>query len=263
MRKPFFVYAILFLVVLYLPVALLPLFSLNASVNPSFPLSGFTFEWYEDLARQSAMFEALKNSLIVGVTAAAVSTTLGMLVALATVRHRFPGMAPVNALIMSPLVLPQILLAVSLMILALQTGIGLSLMTVTAGHILLCTPFTTVVLRASCGGMDGSLEEASYDLGYSPFATFLHVTLPLLAPGLVASFLIAFTLSFDEFIVAFFLSGSEPTLPLYIWGQLRFPQRLPAILALGTIILFSSVMLLLLALRLLGRSSAGKDLDLS
>ncbi len=247
MRKLIGIYAVGFLFLIYLPVLFLPLFSFNASDTATFPLTGFTLDWYRELGNSAALLNSLRNSLIVAVCASVIATALGVLIALATTRHRFPGQGMIVGLILSPLVLPQILLAVALMILALQSGLGLTLMTVVAGHVLLCTPLAAFVLRASCEGMDPALEEASRDLGAPPFETFRKITLPLLVPGIVSSLLISFTVSFDEFILAFFLSGNEPTLPIYIWSQLRFPQKLPSVLALGTLILCTSICVLLLA----------------
>jgi hypothetical protein len=111
------------------------------------------------------------------------------------------------------------------------------------GHALLCIPFSIAILQGSFSNMDQSLEEAAVDLGETPFSTFRLVTLPLVAPGIVASLLICFTISLDEFIIAFFLSGNAPTLPVYLWGQLRFPARLPMIMALGTILVVLSILL--------------------
>ena len=148
---------------------------------------------------------------------------------------------------MLPMVLPDIIVAVSLLVVLLWTGFQLSLLTITLGHVLICTPFAIVVLRGSFQGLDRSLEEASLDLGESVPMTFWRVTLPLVTPGLIASLLLTFTISFDEFILAFFLGGDATTLPIYIWGQLRFTARLPIVLALGSIILVFSIALLCLA----------------
>jgi spermidine/putrescine transport system permease protein len=115
------------------------------------------------------------------------------------------------------------------------------------GHTLLCIPFSIAILQGSFSNMDQSLEEAAVDLGETPFSTFRLITLPLVAPGIVASLLICFTISLDEFIIAFFLSGNAPTLPVYLWGQLRFPARLPMIMALGTILVVLSILLLIVA----------------
>lgn len=240
-------YAWLYLAFLYVPVLLLPVFSLNTSPAPKLPLEGVTLKWYADIGRTPAMLDAAWNSLVVGLSAAILSTVLGICAARALTRYRFPMRRPIQGLIMAPLVLPEIIVAVSLLIILLQLGLSLSLFTVVLGHVLVCVPYSVAVLSSGFEGFDRSLEEASLDLGESAWMTFWRVTFPIVLPGIVASLLLTFTISFDEFIIAFFLSGTEPTLPLYIFSQLRFPQRLPGVLALGTLILLGSALLIVLA----------------
>ncbi|WP_274627332.1 ABC transporter permease [Arvimicrobium flavum] len=238
------VYAFLYIAFLYLPVMLLPIFSLNTAAAPRFPLQGLTLKWYQDLPRTPALLEAAWNSLMVGVAAALISTVLGICAARAITRYRFPGRRPINGLIMAPLVLPEIIVAVSLLIVLLQLGLELSLLTVVLGHVLICIPYSMTVLTAGFDGFDRSLEEASADLGETAFGTFRRVTLPMVAPAIISSLLVSFTISLDEFILAFFLTGTDVTLPVYIWSQLRFAGKLPGVLALGTLLLVASFMLL-------------------
>ena len=200
----------------------LPIFSVNMSAVPKFPLTGLTWKWYAELARTPALHDAAWNSLLVGVTAALLSTVLGICAARAITRYRFPGRTAASGLIMAPLVLPEIILAVSLLIVMLGIGLELSLFTVVLGHVLFCIPYSVTVLNAGFEGFDRSLEEASADLGESAFGTFRRVTLPMVAPAIISSLLVSFTISLDEFIMAFFLAGTEVTLPVYIWAQLRF-----------------------------------------
>jgi len=115
------------------------------------------------------------------------------------------------------------------------------------GHYLICTPFAIAILSSAFQGLDQSFEEAAIDLGETRWGAFKNIILPLVAPGIVASFLICFTISLDEFIIAFFLTGAEPTLPVYIWGQLRFPTKIPAVMALGTLMLVASLIILSVA----------------
>lgn len=242
--RPLAIYAFLYLGFLYVPVLLLPVFSFNDSPIVAFPLKGITTQWYAELWRNDAMQGALLNSLKVGIATAIVATVLGICGARALTRYRFPGKAGIAGLIMLPLVLPEIIVAISLLVVLLQLGFNLSLLSVTLGHILMAVPFSIAVLSSSFEGFDRSLEEASLDLGEGPAATFFRVTLPIVAPGILSSLLITFTISLDEFIVAFFLSGTEPTLPVYIWSQLRFPGKLPHVLALGSVLLVASFVLL-------------------
>ncbi len=245
--RPLGVYAVIYLAFLYVPVLFLPIFSFNDSAIVAFPLQGITTKWYAELWSNDVMQGALWNSLKVGGATAVVSTILGICAARALTRYEFRGKRSMSALIMLPLVLPEIIVAVSLLVVLLQLGFSLSLVSVTLGHILMAVPFSIAVLISNFEGFDRSLEEASLDLGEGPFATFFRVTLPMVAPGILSSLLITFTISLDEFIVAFFLSGTEPTLPVYIWSQLRFTARLPHVLALGSMLLLASFILLSVA----------------
>jgi len=239
-NRPLHWYAITYLTFLYVPVLFLPLFSFSDSIYIAFPIAKLTTKWYVQLFNDAPMWAALGNSLKVGISAAVLSTILGVLAAKALTRYALPGKAPVVSFIMLPLVVPGIIFGVALLILMSRLGIGLALYTVMIGHMIICLPFAIATLIPRFEGFDRSGEEASADLGENAWWTFWRVTMPLVFPGVVASFLLSFTISFDEFIMAFFLSGTEPTLPIYIWGQLRFPQKLPPVLALASIILVLS-----------------------
>ena len=241
-------YAVAFLMFLYAPIALLPVFALDEGTVIAFPLDGLTTRWFAGVFRNPELHRALGNSLVVAVAAAGVSVALGLAAARAQVRHRWPGKAATMGLVMLPLVLPEIIVAVSLLVVMVQIlGWSLSLWALTAAHVLICTPFAIAILNASFRALDPALEEAAIDLGETPASTFRLVTLPLVMPGIVAAFLITFTISLDEFIIAFFLTGSDTTLPVYIWSLLRFPRELPVIMALGTLLVIASVAILSLA----------------
>jgi spermidine/putrescine transport system permease protein len=240
-------YMMLYVAILYFPILLLPVFSFNDSATPKLPLAGFTWKWYQSLAGNSVMQQAAWNSLKVGITTALLSTVLGLCAARGLTRYRFRGQSIASGVIMAPLVLPEIIIAISLLIVVLGIGLPLSLLTVIAGHVLICVPYSITVLVSGLEGFDPALEEASRDLGETTWGTLRRVTLPILAPAIISSLLVSFTISLDEFILAFFLSGSEPTLPVYIWGQLRFAAKLPNVLALGSILLLASLLLLTLA----------------
>jgi spermidine/putrescine transport system permease protein len=240
-------YAFLYIVFLYLPVIFLPIFSINTAPTPKFPLTGYTLKWYQDLPKTPALLDAAWNSLIVGISASVLATLLGILAARSITRYRYPGRRTINGLIMAPLVLPEIILAISMLLVMLQLGLSLSLFTVVLGHVLICIPYSMTVLTAGFEGFDRSLEEASADLGESAFGTFRRVTLPMVAPAIISSLLVCFTISLDEFVIAFFLTGTETTLPIYIWGQLRFAAKLPGVLALGTLLLVASFVLMTVA----------------
>ena len=241
-------YAIFFVVFLYGPVLLLPMFSFNDSIYVAFPLKEFTTRWYVEMANNPSLIAALQNSLKVGVSVAIISTALGLLAAKAVTRYRLPGRGPVVGMIMLPLVVPSIILGVALLVILRKVfDVPLSLWTIGAGHVLICTPFSMLVLMSRLEGFDKSLEEASLDLGESAWSTFWRVTVPLALPGIVSSLLLTFTESLDEFVIAFFLAGNDSTLPLFIWSQLRFPNKLPGVLALGSCILLLSIAIVIVA----------------
>lgn len=241
------VYAVLFLVVLYVPVLFIPMFSFNDSIYVRFPLKGFTLQWYSELLSRQALWNSLWNSVRVGLVVSVISTVLGVLTARAITRYRLKGKGALVGFIMMPLVIPGIIFGVSLLVLLSRMGVPLSLWTVGLGHLIICLPFAVATLLPRFEGFDPSIEEASADLGENGWWTFWRVTFPMVLPGIVASLLLSFTISFDEFIMAFFLTGTDPTLPMYIWGQLRFPKEFPSVLAMASLILFVSFVLVFVA----------------
>lgn len=247
-NRPLQIYALVFLIVLYAPILFLPLLSFNDSIYARFPLEGFTLRWYVELWNRDPVWNALMNSLKVGVAVAIISTVIGIFAAKAITRYRIPGRGPIVAFIMLPLVVPLIIFGVALLVMLNWVGLGLSLYSVALGHLILCIPFSIATLIPRFEGFDKAVEEASADLGENALWTFWRVTLPMVGPGVVASLLLTFTVSFDEFIMAFFLSSTEPTLPIFIWGQLRFPQQFPSILALSSVIIFASFVIVILGL---------------
>jgi len=256
-NPPLRIYALVYLAFLYVPVLFLPLFSFNDAIYIAFPLKGFTTHWYEQMLTNEPMQAALVNSIKVGVVTSVIATILGLFGAKAVTRYRIRGHRPVVAVIMLPLVIPGIILGVALLILLARIGVPLSLYTVTLGHILLCVPFAMATLMARFEGFDKSMEEAAADLGDNAWWTFWRVVFPMVFPGVLASLLLCFTISFDEFIVAFFLAGTEPTLPIFIYGQLRFPQKLPGVLALGACILVVSFVVVFFSQWLRRRGGGG------
>ncbi|MEX2648136.1 MAG: ABC transporter permease [Alphaproteobacteria bacterium] len=284
-----FIYAVLYLAFLYVPPLFLPLFSFNDSIYVAFPLKGFTFKWYGEMAKSAGLIDALYNSLKVGSVVCVVSTVFGILAAKAVTRYYMPGKGSIVSFIMLPLVVPGIILGIGLLVLVRSTGdwvgnmlpqdvpsdadelqlwldqhswyqqqlwymgnalkkfFDLSLFWIGAAHVLLAVPFSMLVLISRMEGFDKSLEEASLDLGENAWRTFWRVTFPLALPGVIASLMLTFLISFDEFILAFFLSGNQVTLPIYIWSQLRFPAKLPNVLALGSLILAVTMALVVLA----------------
>lgn len=241
------VYAILYLVFLYGPIIILPLFAFNDSKVVSFPLRGFTTQWFAEMWADQNLRDALGRSLIIAISTAMLSTVLGVFAARASVRYRFPGKGGIMGLIMLPLVLPDMIVAMALLVVLLSLSVPLSILTIIMGHVLMCTPFAVAILTSAFQSLDRSLEEAALDLGETPMSTFRLIVLPLVMPGIMSAFLITFTISIDEFILANFLGSGKPVLSVYIFGQFRFPAKVPAMLALGTILVAFSICLLAIA----------------
>lgn len=241
---PLFFYVVLYLLFLYIPSLMLPIFSFNDSIQMALPLQGFTTRWYLEIPLRPGLLEALANSFQLAIPVAVVSTTLATIAARALTRYRIPGQKLVTGFIMLPMVMPGIILAVGLLVLALAVSMPLSLWTIGVAHVVMTVPFSTLVVMARLEGFPGSLEESALDLGENAWMTFWRVTFPLILPGVGACLILSFTASFDEFLFALFLGGNEVTLPVYMWTQVRFPQTLPTILALGTCIFLGSVLLI-------------------
>ncbi len=247
-------------VVLFLPIFLLILFSFNDSIHLVFPLKGFTLQWYRELAQNHELLEAVRTSLLLALGSSLVAVILGAMGAIAVMRFDFPGKGFFLSLAAMPLVIPYIILGVSLLILFHQAGIPLSAWSAGAAHVVISIPYALLVIAARLVGFPNNLEEAAMDLGASYWGALLRVTLPISFPALVAAFLICFTISFDEFAIASFLVGTQPTLPVYLYSQLRFPTRLPLVVAMASILMIASMILILLSewLRRLGNAAAKK-----
>lgn len=240
-------YVLAYLVFLYLPILLIPLFSFNNSIQAAFPLQGFTLEWYATLFGNSALSGALGNSLVIGATAATGATLCGITVSYMDLYGRSPLAATISAIARLPILIPGVIVGISLVILVNLIGFGPSRTAIVLGHILVALPTTVVIMKSRFAAIPKTIREAALDLGASDWTTFRRVMLPLSLPAIVSAFMLAFLTSFDEFIVAFFLAGTEPTLPLYIWSQLRFPKSLPTVMALGTTILAVSFVIAAIA----------------
>jgi len=236
-------YATIVFAFIYLPIIVLVVYSFNRDGVGGFPPRHFTFDWYRQLFADSAIWDSVLNSLIVAVGAVALSLTLGLLAALALDRADFPGKALFRRLVLLPLILPGIITGLSLLLFAVRLNLELSLITILLGHGTALISVATTEIFAGLQKMDRRQEEASLDLGATPWRTFWLVTLPNLKLSLIAAGLLIFTLSMDEIAVTFFLYGREYTLPLEIWGRLRRGIT-PEINAISTLILVASIILI-------------------
>jgi spermidine/putrescine transport system permease protein len=253
-RAPFLTaYAWLVYAFLYLPIIVLVVYSFSGSGVGGFPPTGWTFDWYRQLFADGALWDAVLNSLIVAAIAVAIALGLGLPAALALDRANFPGKALFRRLVLLPLILPGIITGLSLLMLFVAAGMKLSLVTVTLGHGTALISVATTEIFAGLQKLERAQEEASLDLGASPFSTFWRVTLPNLRVSLVAAGLLIFTLSLDEIAVSFFLIGRDNTLPLEIWSRLRRGIT-PEINAISTLMLLFSIVTILIWYRLRTRS---------
>jgi spermidine/putrescine transport system permease protein len=242
------------LLLLYLPIAILFLFSFSSRTTLSFPIEALTLDWYAAALDNGAMLEAARNSFVVAAASATIATALGSMVAVAVLRFRFPGRSLLLGLAGLPLIVPFVVMGVAFFLLFVALDVPRSLLTVTVGHAVVSIPFATLIVLARIGGLDPALEDAAMDLGASYPATLRRVVLPLIGPTLLSAWLTAFIVSFDEIALAIFLVGGDPTFPVFLYGQLRFAQRLPVLIAMAVLLMVGTVLLTMVALRLRNRS---------
>ena len=212
-----FAYYLILAFFLYLPIFLLILFSFNDSTILVFPLKGFTLKWYASLAGAAGIVaDAVKNSVIVGLLSSLIAVVLGGMAAVGIARFHFPGRSFFLGISSLPLVIPYVVLGVAMLLLFSRLGVQLSIFTVVVAHTVVNVPYVMLIVAARLAGFEQNLEEAAMDLGATYWETLMRVTLPIAAPALIAAFLSSFTTSFDEFALAFFLTGTENTLPVII-----------------------------------------------
>jgi spermidine/putrescine transport system permease protein len=243
-------YFIVSIALLYLPIGILFLFSINANTSLSFPLAGFTLEWYERLLDTPAALRAARNSVFVALTSSVVATALGTMVALLLLRFRFPTQRLLLTLAVLPLIVPFIVLGVAMLVLFRALHIPLSPVTVAIAHTVVALPYALLIVVSRLAGSDRNVEEAAMDLGATYPGTLRLVVLPMIAPAMVSAWLTAFTVSFDEFALALFLAGPEPTFPVYLFGQLRFANTLPVMVALAVLLMGATIAVILVAERI-------------
>lgn len=240
----------------YAPIVVLVFFSFNSSRYVS-QWEGFSLAWYGQLFQNEAIGLALRNSLLVGGVSTIVSTIMGTLIAVGMERFRFRGQTALDSVLYLPIIIPDIAMAVMLLLFFVQAAsvlgvigvrFSLGLGTIILAHVAFNISYVAVVVRARLAGFDKSLEEAAADLYANEWATFRHVTLPLIMPGILGGALLAFTLSLDDFVVTFFTSGpGSTTLPLHIYSMVKTGIT-PEINALSTLMLLASIVLVLTSL---------------
>ena len=243
---------------MFLPVAVVVLLSFNASQFGSFPMTGFSFRWFVELWENDAILRAFRTSIVLGLLTAVIATTLGVLASLALVRYRVPGANVVSTLLIAPILVPEVVLAVALLLFLNFLGINKSFALLLFGHVIFTLPFVILVVQARLVSIRRDVEEAAMSLGASPRQTFFQITLPLMLPAVLAAALFAFTISFDDITgTLFWKPGGVETVPTQIFAMLRNSIS-PEINALGTVMIAMTVGLPLLGValaRILSRKS--------
>jgi spermidine/putrescine transport system permease protein len=251
-RPPYliFVYYIGLIALLYIPIAILFLFSLNSNSSLSFPLQSFTLSWYQKLLDTPEVLAAARNSLVVAATSSFAATVLAMMVSILYLRYEFRLKGLLLALSVLPLIVPYVVLAVALLLLFSVLHIDRSLWTIGFAHTVIAIPYALLIISSRLAGFDVHLEEAAMDLGADYLTTLRRVVLPMIFPAVVSAWLTCFTVSFDEFALALFLAGTQPTFPVYLFSQLRFASRLPVMIALAVLLMTGTLALVFAAERI-------------
>ena len=238
-------FALLALAYLMLPIAVVILFSFNAPAGRfNYTWQGFSLDSWGNPFAFPGLQNAVEFSLVIAALSGLVATGLGTAIALALVRYTFRARSATNLLIFLPMATPEIVMGSSLLTLFLNYGFPLGFGTILVAHIMFNISYVVVTVRARLTGFDRHLEEAAMDLGATPLVTFVRVTLPLIAPGIVAAALLAFALSVDDFVITYLVSGADLTFPLFVWGAARV-QIPPQINVIGTMIFMTAILLML------------------
>lgn len=239
-------YSLAVLAFLYIPIFILALYSFNDSrLNAVW--TGFTVKWYMHLFQNRHVLDALVNTLFIGVISTVVSTMLGTMAAMALHKYRYKFQNVFDGLIYLPVLIPEIVMGLSLLILFSQFQLALGRLSIILSHITFCLSFVVITVGARLDGMKDEYEEAAGDLYATPWQCFRYITLPLIMPGVVAGALISFTLSIDDFVISFFVAGpNATTLPLYIYAMVKRGIS-PEINALSTLMIVVEVVLVLMA----------------
>jgi spermidine/putrescine transport system permease protein len=240
-------YTILIYVFMFTPIVAVVILSFNPQQFGSFPMEGFSFRWYVKLAQNHTILGAFKNSLILGSLTSIVVTAIGIPAAMAFVRYNFPGKNTLNTLLLTPIMIPEVVLGVALLLFIRWLQQPKSFLLLLIGHVVLTLPYVLLVVQARLVGIKIEYEEAAQTLGANPLQTFKEVTLPLLAPAILAGMLFSFTISFDDVTATlFWATASNQTVPVKIFGMLRHSIS-PEINALGTVMIVLTISIPLLA----------------
>jgi len=256
-KQLFSIYGIIFFTFIYLPLLTVIFLSFNSNPINMMVWDGFTFDWYKSIFGYSTkldedaiylestdqLLSSLKNSLIVSTTTTTISTFIGTMTALALARFRFKFKSFYRALIFLPMLIPDIVLGIALLIFFVTIGIKLSLLSIIIGHCTFLSSYVFIVVSARLAGMNETFEEASFDLGANRLTTFRKITLPIISPGIIGGALLAFIISLDDLVITYFISGvGSTTLPVFIYGIMRRGIK-PEINAIATLMIVASLII--------------------
>jgi spermidine/putrescine transport system permease protein len=228
------------------PIFVVVVFSFNEARFAALPWRGFTLDWYQQVFDSRAIMSAVRHSVLVGLAVATTACALGFFGAYGLARWQTRLTGPISLTLLSPLAVPWLFLGLGLLIFLTQIGVSRGLGAVFLGHTVFAAPMSVLIIRARIAALPRAQEEAAWDLGAKPLRAMMHVVLPQARPGIAAAFLLSFTLSFDEFIMAWFLSRFDVTLPVHIWGLIRSGIN-PTINAIGTLVFTVSITLAVVA----------------
>jgi len=268
-------YSLLFFVFLYLPIGLIFIYSFNGNALNMMIWSGFSLDWYRSIFGMAnnladnvqyiestdQLLGALRTSLSVALITALISTVIGTLTALALARFRFRLQGFYRMLLFMPMMMPDVVLGISLLIFFVNIGIPLGKVSIIIGHCSFLVSYVFIVVSARLAGMDTRLEEASADLGASPWYTFRRITLPMILPGVIGGALLSFIISMDDLVITYFISGVDSTtLPVYIYGMIRRGIK-PEINAIATLLILASLLIAAVGLYLRNRQPAALNVE--
>ncbi len=240
-------YTFLVYVFMFAPIVVVIILSFNPMQFGCFPMEGFSFKWFVKLAHNSAILDAFKNSILLGALTSIITTAIGVLAAMAFVRYEFPGKNTLNTLLLAPIMIPEVVLGVALLLVIRWAQQPKSFALLLMGHVVLTLPYVLLIVQARLVGIKRVYEEAALSLGANPLQTFKEVTLPLLMPAIFAGILFSFTISFDDVTATlFWATAQNQTVPVKIFGMLRNSIS-PEINALGAVMVFLTVSIPLLA----------------
>lgn len=231
---------------LFLPISVIVVNSFNATTTkPYMSWKGFTLDWYVKLWDNSSLLEAFGTTMLIAVISTILATAIGTLAAIGMYKYKFKGKAIIDGLLYIPVVIPEIVLGISMLTIFAKVNIPRGLITLILAHVTFCIPFVIFNVRARLAGYDNSIEEASMDLGANRLVTFMEITLPVLAPGILGGALLAFTLSIDDVIISYFVYGQTKTYPLKVMESVKSGVA-PDVNALSTLILIATILFVVL-----------------